>query len=98
MPLVEQKLQQPNNSWCSAVCVMVEARGIEPLSENLFIQLSSSGVYLLKFPAHSADKQAERVGSFFIHDSFKSKKAVRVHRCVMPVPKPRYSSVGHRRT
>ena len=77
---------------------MVEARGIEPLSENLFIQLSSSGVYLLKFPAHSADKQAERVGSFFIHDSFKSKKAVRVHRCVMPVPKPRYSSVGHRRT
>ena len=42
----------------SYVCVMVEARGVEPLSENLSIQLSPSAVYLLKFPIQNADKQA----------------------------------------
>ena len=42
---------------------LVEARGIEPLSEALFPQLSTSVVYLLKFPADPAGKQAEREGS-----------------------------------
>jgi len=36
----------------------VEARGIEPLSENLFPQLSTGVVYLLKFLLQTADKQA----------------------------------------
>ena len=43
--------------------VMVEARGIEPLSESPFLQLSTSVVYLLKFPIRTADKQAVRAGS-----------------------------------
>ena len=34
-----------------AVCfIMVEARGVEPLSENRFTELSTSVCYLLKFP------------------------------------------------
>ena len=42
---------------------MVEARGIEPLSESPFLQLSTGVVYLLKFPIRTADKQAVRAGS-----------------------------------
>ena len=41
----------------------MEARGIEPLSENPFLQLSTSVVYLLRFPIRAADKQAVRTGS-----------------------------------
>ena len=42
---------------------MVEARGIEPLSENQSIQLSTSVDYLLEFPCKAADSQAEMLGS-----------------------------------
>ena len=45
---------------------MVEIRGIEPLSENHSTGLSTSVVYLLKFPPRDADKQAARFGSFII--------------------------------
>ncbi len=41
----------------------MEAKGIEPLSEAPFPQLSTSVVYLLKFPGRPADKQAETSGS-----------------------------------
>ena len=46
---------------------LVEARGVEPLSENLFTQLSTRVVYLFKFPLRTADKQADRISSFMIH-------------------------------
>ena len=42
---------------------MVEARRIELLSETLFPQLSTSVVYLLRFPVTAADKQAAMTGS-----------------------------------
>ena len=42
---------------------MVEAAGTEPASESPFLQLSTSVVYLLKFPIRTADKQAVRAGS-----------------------------------
>ena len=42
---------------------MVEARRIELLSENRFMQLSTSVVYLLEFPDLTADKQAVGEGS-----------------------------------
>ena len=41
----------------------MEAKGIEPLSEALFPELSTSVVYLLKFPFKPADKQADLSGS-----------------------------------
>ena len=59
---------------------LVDPRGVEPLSENLFIQLSPSAFCLLKFPSISADKQAYISGSFFVYDSFKSKRAVHIYR------------------
>ena len=34
---------------------MVEARGVEPLSENSFLNLSPSAVNHLKFPCNTAD-------------------------------------------
>lgn len=43
--------------------VLVEAARIELASENLFMQLSTSVFYLLKFPMVAADKRAEIVGS-----------------------------------
>ena len=42
---------------------LVEMMGVEPMSENLFPKLSTSVVYLLKFPWRSADKQAFLLGS-----------------------------------
>ena len=42
---------------------LVEARGIEPLSEKAFMQPSTSLDYLLKFPEQTADKRAESKGS-----------------------------------
>ena len=42
----------------STLRVMVEARGIEPLSENPSIQLSPGAADLLSFPTARADGQA----------------------------------------
>lgn len=42
---------------------VVEATRIELVSENLFIRLSTSVFYLLKFPVQTADKRAENTGS-----------------------------------
>ena len=47
---------------------MVEARGVEPLSENLVIGASPSAVLDLKFPLPSAQGQAHGVGSFMSAD------------------------------
>ncbi len=42
--------------------------GVEPMSENLFPKLSTSVVYLLKFPQINADKQALILGSLLDRD------------------------------
>ena len=42
---------------------VVEATRIELVSENPFMQLSTSVFYLLKFPEPTADKRAENSGS-----------------------------------
>lgn len=47
----------------SSKVLLVEARGVEPLSENHLPQLSPSAVSLLGFPSHSADRQALCYGS-----------------------------------
>ena len=67
-------------AWGSDLIPVVDPRGVEPLSESLFIQPSPSAVYLLEFPAPIADKQAIGLGSFFIYDSFKSERAVHIYR------------------
>ena len=55
---------------------MVEARGVEPLSENKFMGLSPSAVDDLTFPPRYAGQQAYRFSSFMVHDAL---KALRVH-------------------
>ena len=42
----------------SQVFFLVEMAGVEPASENLFPKLSTSVVYLLKFPWDYAERQA----------------------------------------
>ena len=59
---------------------MVEARGVEPLSENLLIQLSPSAVRLLKFPASGGGGQPSDLGSHFLRDRFNGEPPMHVHR------------------
>ena len=47
---------------------LVEMMGVEPMSENLFPKLSTSVVYLLKFPWENAGKQALTLSSPLIRD------------------------------
>ena len=51
---------------------MVEARGIEPLSENLSEGLSTSVAYALTFPLMRAHKQAGNRSSFIISHAAQS--------------------------
>lgn len=57
----------PKNSLSgSYLCAVVEARGIEPLSENPKTQVSPSAVRVLKFPSPHAHGQAYGSGSFIM--------------------------------
>lgn len=47
---------------------LVEARGIEPLSENHLPRLSPSAADLLGFPSPDAERQASGYGSRLVHD------------------------------
>ena len=59
---------------------MVEARGVEPLSENLLIQLSPSASRLLGFPARDGGGQPACLGSHFLRDRFNGEPPMHVHR------------------
>ena len=52
--------------------VLVELRGIEPLSEKTLIGLSPGAADFLILPRNSANRQALLLGSFFLYDRFKS--------------------------
>ena len=73
--------------------LLVEARGVEPLSENLLIWLSPGAGGYLDFPTADGNRHPAVTGSFFLHDCLKSKRAMHVHRSMTPHPKPRYSWV-----
>ena len=51
---------------------LVDPRRIELLSEKRSAGLSPSAFRLLKFPPHSADRQALCFGSFLMRDGVKS--------------------------
>ena len=51
------------SAGCSFTPPMVEARGVEPLSENQSTVLSPSAAGLLRFPSHNAGRQALCYGS-----------------------------------
>ena len=59
---------------------MVEARGVEPLSENPLIQLSTSVFCFLDFPLRDVNRQTSCLGSLLVRDRYKSKLSVHVHR------------------
>ena len=63
----------------SDLLVMVEATGVEPVSENPLTQPSSWVVYLLDFPITSADRQALDQSSPFVHDRVKGESPMHVH-------------------
>lgn len=59
----------PKNSLSgSYLCAVVEARGIEPLSENHLPRLSPSAADRLRFPSTGAERQAPGYGSRLLHD------------------------------
>ncbi len=55
---------------CSDYPSMVEARGVEPLSENPFTQLSP-GAANLKISPHSVKMAKRRLGSLFMRDRYR---------------------------
>ena len=59
---------------------LVEMRGIEPLSENLLIQLSPSAFRLLEFPLTHGGGQPYVAGSHFMRDALNGERRVHVHR------------------
>ena len=75
-PVTDQTKRQPNG----CLCFVVEARGVEPLSENLLIWLSPGAGGYLNFPMAVGNRHSTVTGSFFLHDCLKSKRAMHVHR------------------
>ena len=63
-----------------ALLLLVEARGVEPLSENLLIQLSPSAFRLLEFPLTHGGGQPYVAGSHFMRDALNGERRVHVHR------------------
>ena len=58
---------------------MVEVRGIEPLSENLLIQLSPGAECLFSLFLTRADSQARDRSNRFVRDRFNGKPPMHVH-------------------
>ena len=58
---------------------MVEVRGIEPLSENLLIQLSPGAGHLFCLFSSRAGAQARIESNRFLHDRFNGKTPMHVH-------------------
>ncbi len=71
---------QTYSAGCSFTPPMVEARGVEPLSENPLIQLSTSVFRYLEFPLADVNGQTSALGSLLVRDRYKSKLSVHVHR------------------
>ena len=61
--------------------VLVDPRGVEPLSENLLIQPSPSAVRYLEFPLQAVNGQTSRLGSHFLRGRFNGERSAHVHRC-----------------
>ena len=51
---------------------LMEATGVEPVSENISHKLSPGAVGLLRFPSLHGGLQPYRVGSFMIHKQSQS--------------------------
>ena len=76
----------------------MEARGVEPLSENRSIKLST-GVFRSYLSQAVPVRTRKRLSSTFIRDRYKCELAVHVHCCVMPLAyaehAPRAEALNH---
>ena len=59
---------------------LVDPRGVEPLSENLLIQLSPGAVCFLKFPSFAVNRQTSTSGSHFLRGRLNGERPTHVHR------------------
>ena len=59
---------------------MVDPRGIEPLSENLLIQLSPGAFCYLSFPLSDVNRQTSFSGSHFMRGRLNGERPPHVHR------------------
>ena len=60
--------------------ILVDPRGVEPLSENLLIQPSPSAVRFLYFPLCAVNGQTAHSGSHFLRGRFNGEPPAHVHR------------------
>jgi len=94
VPKCVPQSKNTRKTQCLSGVFMVEARGIEPLSENLFIQLSPDAVYRLDFPSPDAGRQAlVRVAIFCVIPSI-ANGGCTVIADLTPERRPRYSCGG----
>ncbi len=73
-------LYQKEEHPLGALVLSLGARGVEPLSENLLIQLSPSAFRLLEFPLNDGGGQPSFAGSHLMHDALDGEQRVHVHR------------------
>ena len=64
----------------SYVFALVDPRGVEPLSENLLIQLSPGAVCYLNFPLCAVSRQTSLLGSHFLRGRLNGERPTHVHR------------------
>ena len=88
------RLDPPNKKGApfGAPFCLVDPRGIEPLSENLFTGPSPWAVCDLKFPSAVGHRRSTPSGSPFLHDRYKCELSVHVHHCMTPHPRSWSSS------
>ena len=60
--------------------ILVDPRGVEPLSENLLIRPSPSAVRYLNFPSQAVNGQTSRLGSHFLRGRLNGERPTHVHR------------------
>ena len=65
LPILPNKKIKRMMQKCTILLILVEARGVEPLSENLFLPASPSADALLSFPRSTAENQAVKSGSLW---------------------------------
>lgn len=68
-----RKNKMPAQIIGRTLCFLVEARGVEPLSEDVFAQLSPSASDYLRFPRCDVNRQTSHRGSLLVHDAPKGK-------------------------
>ena len=80
LPFLKAPQNNKRRTFARLFVILVDPRGVEPLSENLLIQLSPSAVRFLYFPLCAVNGQTAHSGSHFLRGRFNGEPPAHVHR------------------